>query len=330
MRGLIACVAFIGAVGLSARAEAQTRRPETEPPQAAASPADIRVRSYLTRTAAWVGDPVDFVVEFDLAPGVELVTGDLAPEKLAIEGLDLGGSTSVVHDRADGWRTVRHAYGVTPWDLAPPKRIGALTVSYRRAVTTATSDGTAEAAEIVVPGATLAMRSTLPDDGSAAGARDAAAMLASPVWIGWLRPAGIGLIALGIAPVVIWIAARAARPRVSRPRASSRSLHSLVQSMWREVDIIDTETPDGRRRAFDRLDAGLRSYIEQAERLPARALTADELHARLDGARRVPSALLSDVLSECEVARYGPLDGLPSAESLASIIERLKNGLGRA
>ena len=80
------------------------------------------MRSELSQTAAWVGDPLDFIVEIDTAPGVEVVAEDLMPEKLVVEGLELGASTSTtVEPRADGWRTLRHTYRVAPWDTTPPE-----------------------------------------------------------------------------------------------------------------------------------------------------------------------------------------------------------------
>lgn len=329
LRSVPACFAVLLLV--ASPAAAQRKRPPAPPPAPAPAPLppDIRVRSELSQTAAWVGDPLQFVVEIDTAPGVEVVAADLAPEKLVVEGLELGGATSTVEPRADGWRTVRHAYRVTAWDTTPPKRIGALTVRFRRPVTAATASGAAEASEITVPGAMLDVRSTLPDDGSADGARDRQAALPSPGWLGWLRPAGLGFIALGIAPVVLWVATRVRRPRVTTPRASSRSLQAQIKSMFDELRIIDTSTVDGRRRAYDRIDADVRAYLQQAEALPATALTADELRPRLAGSTRVQADTVCDVLTECEHARYGPDDRLPAAEAVRSTIERLQAALGR-
>lgn len=314
-----------------APAGAQTRRPAPEPTPAPAPPPppDIRVRSELSQTAAWVGDPVDFIVEIETAPGVEVVADDLRPEKIVVEGLELGGVTSSEEPRADGWRVRRHAYRVTAWDTTGPKRVGELIVRFRRPVTAATADGSAPGVEIKIPGATLPVRSTLPDDGSADGARDRQAQLPPPGWAAWLRPAGLGLILLGVAPVVLWIAAYARRPRVTRPRPSSRSLHAHAKALFDELAIIDTSTPDGRRRAYDRIDADVRAYLAEAEGVPAAALTADELRPRLAGSRRVPGDAVCDVLAECEHARYGPTERLPGAEALDASVERLRSALPR-
>lgn len=312
---------------LAAAAAAQPRKAPPEPPPPPPPP-DIRVRSGLTQTAAWVGDPVEFVVEIDMAPGVEVVGDDLKPEKLTLEGLELGPATSSVVARADGWRTLEHRYRVTAWDTTPPKRIGNLLVRYRRPVTTATADGSAPAAELTVAGATLPVRSTLPDDG-ASGARDRQAALPGPGWIGWLRPLGFGLLALGAAPVVLWLAGRATRPRLSRPRTSTRSLQARAKALLDELQIIDTSSTDGRRRAYDRIDQDVRAYVEQAEGIPAHALTADELRPKLTGSKRLRGEALCDVLAACEQARYRPDDRLPDAAAIGDTIAQLRVALGR-
>ena len=306
-------------------------RKRAEPPPAPAPPPppDIRAHSRLSQTAAWVGDPVAFIVEIDIAPGVEVVADDLKPEKLSIEGLELGASSSSEEAKVDGWRTLRYVYPVTPWDMLPPKRIGDLVVKFRRPVTTATADGTAPALELKVPGATLSMRSTLPDDGSANGARDRQPSLPAPGWTAWLRPIGLGFIALGAAPVLLWIVNRVRQPRVAKPRPSTRSLHALAKSLFDELQIIDTSTPDGRRRAYDRIDHDVRAYVMQAENVPAPALTAEELRATLSGARRVRADAICDVLAACEHARYGPAERLPDANALGETISQVRAALGR-
>ena len=311
-------------------ASAQRRRPDPPPaPKPAPPPPDIRVRSELSQSAAWVGDPLDFIVEIDTAPGVEILAEDLMPEKLVLEGLELGDSTAATTPRADGWKTLRHTYRVVAWDTTPPKKIGDLTIRFRRPVTAATADGTAPAADVKVPGATLAVRSTLPDDGSADGARDRRASVPSPEWLGWIRPIGLGFIVLGIAPVVLWLGTRIRRPRVSKPRPSTRSLHALSKSLFDELQIIDTASADGRRRAYDRIDTDVRAYVTQAEALPAMALTPEELRSRLSSSKRLDAAAVCDILAECEVARYAPVDRLPDGATLAATIERLRGALGR-
>jgi hypothetical protein len=327
---LVRPLAVVGALlVLTLPAAAQPRRRSPEPPPAPAPPLppDIRVRSQLSQTAAWVGDPVDFIVEIDMAPGVELVGDDLKPEKLTVEGLELGDSSSAIETRADGWRTLQQRYRVTPWDTTPPKRVGNFIVRFRRPVTTATADGSAPAAELKVTGATLSMRSTLPDDGSANGARDRQSPLNGPGWVAWLRPVGVGFMLLGAAPVILWLVSRARRPRVSKPRPSSRSLHALAKGLLDELQIIDTSTADGRRRAYDRIDHELRAYVAQAEGVAAPALTAEELRPRLAGARRVRGEAVCDVLTVCEHARYSPDDRLPDAGALGETIAQLRGAL---
>ena len=78
-------LALVTRIGATETARNRRRRPHPAP-----LPPDIRVRSELSQSAAWVGDPLDFIVEIDMAPGVEIVAEDLMPEKLVLEGLELG------------------------------------------------------------------------------------------------------------------------------------------------------------------------------------------------------------------------------------------------
>jgi hypothetical protein len=318
---LLAALAAVGAAqpAKGPRREGTRAAVPTPPP---ALPADVRVRSYLTQTAAWVGDPVAFVVEIETAPGMEIVAADLAAEKLAIEGLEPGDAATARSVRSDGWQTVNYTYRLTPWDPSVPARVGPLSVRIRRPVTGESGAGTPF--EVIVPGATLEVRSTLPDDGSADGARDRAATTAPPAWLGSLGSIGLGLVVLGVAPVVLWLAARVSRPRLSRPKASSRALKAQLGAMFRELAIIDTSTVEGRKRAYDRLDADLRAWVAQSASVPATALTAEELRARLGDARRVPAAAICDALVECERARYGPERRLPEADRVRETIERVR------
>jgi hypothetical protein len=327
VRTLAAAAALAALCGA---ASAQPRKAPPPPPPAPPPPADIRVRSALTQTAAWVGDPVEFVIEIDMAPGVEVVADDLKPEKLTLEGgLELGDATSSVVARDDGWRTLQHRYRITAWDTTPPKRIGSLVVRYRRPVTTASADGSAPAAELKIAGASLPVRSTLPDDGSAGGTRDRQAAPPGPDWLEWLRPLGLGFLVLGAAPVVLWLAGLARRPRVARPRTSNRSLQQQAKGLLDELQIIDTSTPEGRRRAYDRIDEGLRAYVSQAEGIAALALTADELRPMIAASKRVRGEALCDVLAACERARYGPDDRLPDASAIGGTIVQVREALGR-
>ena len=326
----IAGLLLAGVLGLAAVTplSAQPPRPVAEPERAPAPP-DIHVRSSLSQTAAWVGDPLEFVVEIETAPGVEIVADDLLPEKLVVEGLELGPSTSSETPRADGWRVLRRQYRVTAWDTTPPKRIGEITLRFRRPVTAATADGSAPGTEVKVPGAVLPVRSTLPDDGSADGTRDHLTRVPPPGWLAWLRPAGLGLVILGLAPVALWMVAFVRRPRLARPRPSSRSLHARVKTLFDELAVIDIGSPDGRRRAYDRIDGDVRAYLAEAEGVPATALTADELRPRLATSRRVQGDGLCDILAECEHARYAPVDRLPGADAVSATVERLRTALGQ-
>ena len=257
-------------------ASAQRKRPEPPPaPKPAPLPPDIRVRSELSQSAAWVGDPLDFIVEIDTAPGVEIVAEDLMPEKLVLEGLELGPSTSTTTPRADGWRTLRYTYRVVAWDTTPPKKISDLTIRFRRPVTAATADGTAPAADVKVSGATLAMRSTLPDDGSADGTRDRRASLPVPAWLGWIRPVGLGFIALGIAPVILWVG----HPHPPPPGVEAAALDAVAPCV---VEVAVRRAADYRHLERGRPAPRLRSHRHRCARVcdAGRGAAGDRAHTR--------------------------------------------------
>ena len=75
---------FVLALAAPLAAAAQDRAPAPRP----AGPA-VRVSTHVDRTAVWVGDIVNYVVEFRAAPNVEILTDDLNADRLTIEGLEV-------------------------------------------------------------------------------------------------------------------------------------------------------------------------------------------------------------------------------------------------
>src|SRR5262245_25960823 len=61
-----------------------------------ATPPPVEVRTSLNRTAVWVGDLVSYSIELRCAPQVDIVTEDLASERLKVDGLEI---RDVVIDR---------------------------------------------------------------------------------------------------------------------------------------------------------------------------------------------------------------------------------------
>src|SRR5205814_2635658 len=91
---------------------APARTPST-PRLAAARPANtppaVEVHTSVSRTAVWVGDPVTYSIELRCAPQVDIVTEDLATDRLKVDGLEI---RDVAIDR-DANETGRLSYRVT-------------------------------------------------------------------------------------------------------------------------------------------------------------------------------------------------------------------------
>jgi hypothetical protein len=276
----------------------------------------------LNPSAAWVGEPVDFVVEIDTAPGVDVNPDDLAQDKLTLQGLEAESSDHRAETHADGRTVQRWTYRLVAWEIGKDaKTIGEIAVRYRSA---------GASLETTVPGRTLAVRSALPDDGSADGTLAAATATPPPAWLDWLRPAGLALIAMSLAPLALGLAALIRRPRVKKVRVSSRTLQARNRAMFDDVAALDLSTPAGRRRAYDRIDAGIREHLEAAASVPARALTSAELRTRLAAATPPVAGAdgLFTVLAECEVARHAPEPRVPDADTVRASVASLQAVLG--
>ena len=83
----VLCLAALGC------ADAQSRSTGTGP---------VTVRSSLDRTAAWVGDPLTYTLEVVCSPGYDIVEGDLARDRLPLEGLDVRAASTTREGRDDG------------------------------------------------------------------------------------------------------------------------------------------------------------------------------------------------------------------------------------
>ncbi len=287
---------------------------------AAVPPDDLEVRSSVDRTALWTGDRVTFTVEIVCVPNVDVLLDDLAPEKLALTGLEL---VSADHERgasAAGGVRYRFRYLLATYEVAAPAlRIGDQKLRYyvRRAGQSA--EGAAPAGELVVVGALLALRSTLPDEIGALATRDTREAAPLPGVVTAARPVGLGLILVSAAPVLLWAAALARRVHAARQRRRAPEARAVARRALLELRGVDASSDAERRAAYDRLDAVLRRHLAEVSGIPAPALTAAEIAARLRADEPKAEAFAS-VLEDCERARYGPARLLPPAERLRAAI----------
>lgn len=95
------------------------------------------------------------------------------------------------------------------------------------------------------------------------------------------------------------------------------------------LQATDISTPDGRRRAYDGIDALVRAHLRDAFAVPGPSLTPAEVPLRLDGRKlRVPPERIADLLAACEQARYAPPDIVPSADACRDAIEQARAVVG--
>lgn len=285
-------------------------------------PGDVEVKTSLSRTALWPGDRVLYTLEIACAPNVDVVTDDLLPEKLSLSGLEVVSSDRQRSEGAGGSVTYVVRHQLASYDVAAPKLgIGEQGVRYYVRRARQRLEDAAPAGEVRVPGSALALRSTLPDELTRLATRDGRGSEPLPAALAYARPVGLALVLLSAAPVALWAFGVARRARATRSRSqkrqrqSSSSTRSALEAL-RDADVQDAAA---RRDAFSRLDALLRQHLAVAADLPARALTAAEITARLRAnGKALPADSIGALLLDCERARYGPPGRLPPAERFRS------------
>jgi len=294
------------------------------PPAAAADARDIDVRAALDRTAVWVGDRIAYTVTLACRKGVDILADDLAPDKLHTEGLDIVGSDSERTTDADDRTTYTFRYVLTTYRVdVSPLTIAPLTVRYYVRRPGQRLEDSAPAGEIVLPSSVIALRSALPDGQQNYEIRADRPPRPRPFGYALLRATGVALVVMSIVPAgfAAVIAARRLRPR--ERRRSTREVRSDERTALQTIRALDLSKPGERRDAYSRLNALVREHLEQIAGIEAAGLTPAEIEALLSTREtRVPSTLVSNVLSGCDRARYAPADALPSSDECRQAIEQ--------
>lgn len=277
----------------------------------------VTARARVDRTALWVGDHVHYVVDVRCQPGVDIVAADLAADRLALIGLEVVSSEV---DRQVDEHGVRYRadHVLTTYSFDASPAIGPLALRYRPLQAGAPD---APAAEVSLPGVSLALRSALPEALDQARLRDEGVIQPLPLVVRLAGPLGLGLLVLSALPILSR-AAGAIRRAVGRlrsraPKAAGESLSEELAAL-RAIDFrSDTE----RRRAYPQLDALLRRRATEVLGLDAFALTAVELARSAQASGRLVLEGLDEVLEDCEMARFGREASLPSAARFALGLE---------
>ena len=293
------------------------------PGAALAADPPVRVRSSVDRTAVWVADRVTFAVDVVCNRGVDILLDDLAKEKLRVNGLEIISSDSAATTDAAETTTHRLRYVLTTYRVDQPElSIEPIVVRYYARRPGQRLQDMAPAGEITVPGAVVAFRSTLPDRQPAAAMRDARPSAARHPFFVRAQSAGIALIVVSLAPALVMAATAVRRRAVRRPgRRSARQIRKERQETLERLRALDVGTEEERRRALDEVSTAVRTHIAAAAHVPATSLTAAEVDAALDRSRsRVPRQSVTALLAQCDAARYGPPQALPSAEKCREAI----------
>lgn len=296
-------------------------------PAADGPPAPVEVHTSVSRTAVWVGDPVTYLVELYCAPKVEILTDDLAAERLPLEGLEILG-LDVERDESVPDRVIhRIRYRLVAYDLdRPTLSVGAIPVRYYIQRPGLRPEDMVPAGEARVPPLTLALRSTIPEGGTAA-LRDDRRVQPLPRWVRLAKPVGIALVVLAVAPVALWGADLVRRARRARSGTRIRLTRKQRRAELEEIKALDISSTTALREAYTRLDAWVRASLSQATGVAAVALTPAEIEAAVTRPpRALQMAQIQEVLLECERAKYAPEP--PSADRWPTALVQAEQMMG--
>jgi hypothetical protein len=122
---------------------------------------------------------------------------------------------------------------------------------------------------------------------------------------------------VSLAPAVflgtVAIRRRAAGYVRRRTARQTRADHRAALERLRSLDVT---TEEDRRRAYDAISTAVREHVASRAGVPAAALTATEIEEALAHAKgRVSREEVSALIANCDEARYGPPQAIPSAQA---------------
>jgi hypothetical protein len=298
------------------------------PGAAAAAEPQVQARSSVDRTAIWVADRLTYTIDVVCERGVDILLDDLAKEKLRVNGLEVISSDSSATTDAGERTTHRLRYVMTTYRVdTPALSIEPVSVRYYARRPGQRLQDMAPAGEVVIPGAAVAFRSTLPDNQPSYAMRDTRAAGARLPFFARAESIGFALVIVSIAPA-LFVLGTAVRRRTVRTsgRRSARQVRKEQRDVLEKLRGLDVGTEEERRLAYDTISGAVREHVAAASGVPAASLTAGELDAALGaldshrslrpGARgKVPRETVASLLAACDTARYGPPAALPAAEA---------------
>jgi hypothetical protein len=285
----------------------------------------VSARSSLDRPALWVADRVTLRVDIDCAKDYDILTDDIAREKLSVApGLEILGSDvqREAHDGATHY-TVRYVLTTYRTDVAT-LTTAPLPVRYFVRRPGLRPEEAVPAGTVVIPGAAVARRSLLADDQQTYDIRDGRTAEARPRLFALMTPVGIGLLLLAAAPVALLALGLGRRLYARRHEArppSARQVRTAARERLDAVRLTDAGDETARRDGFAEIDALVRDHVAAMSHLPATSLTTTELAAALAPRNgHLPLDRVRTVLAACETARYAPRDRLPTADTFRDVL----------
>lgn len=288
---------------------------------AAAPPVSVHAR--LSRTAAFVGEPVIYTIVLRCAPGVDVLLEDLGRDRLQVDG---GEITQIDAEQEDSGEalTRRMHYTLVSFDVETSDiRVGALRVRYYARDASGGANQAAPAGEILVPATTIALRSTIADWDAIPEPRVPDDVHPLPDRVRLARPIGWTLVALAILPLLLWSANVSGRARAVLVQYKNSRRRRQRPSIA-ELQRCDPRSDHEYAEAFARLDRVLRDYISNTTDIPAHALTPEEIGNELGRTKTsLPQGVVAELLSTCERVRYAPLSASPDWPQALRDIERV-------
>jgi hypothetical protein len=287
------------------------------------------VRTHVDRTASWVADRITYVVEIVCPKGVDILGDDVAKEKLKTVGLDVVNTETTEVTSANEVTTHRIAYTLTTYHVdTPGLRVEPLSVRYFVKRPGQRLQDAAPAGDIVVPAQSIAFRSTLPDDVTAAALRDRKPPAPRARRYTAARAVGIALMLISIAPLAFFAVAAVGRRRPRREGKSTRQIRHEEKLTLESLQAMDIATEDGRRRAYDTIDSLVRAHLRDVVGIAGPSLTPAEVTPAFGERRtRVEPGTVAALLATCEQARYAPAAALPGQDACRDAIAQAEQVL---
>jgi hypothetical protein len=286
---------------------------QTAPPASTAP--TVQVTSSVDRTAVWVADRVTYAVDIVCSPGAEVLLDDVAKEKLRLNGLEIVSTDATTTTDATG-RTLHHLrYVLTTYHIdIPTLTIEPMSIRYYARRSGQRLQDVAPAGEAKVPGATVAFRSTLPDQPQV-HVRDQRTPAPRQPLYAHANQIGLAALILALAPGVILLAGAVRQRTAPSTRPSKRRIKQDQQAALERLKTLDVATEEDRRRAYDEISTAVREHVAARAQVPASALTAPEIEAALAGNGKVSRETVTALLAACDTARYGPSQSVPPAQA---------------